>query len=123
MPQIYGWGTADENPTGLGPFMVMEYIEHERTMSEALKDASLEIDEPHILDPNITEAKLEFLYRQIANILLQLSTLTFPRIGSLDQDADGHISVSGKQLTMNMNNVVEFTNNVPLSILRAQPHN
>lgn len=123
VPEIYGWGTADENPTGLGPFMVMEYIEHERTLSEALKDPSLEIDDPHILDPSIAESKLEFLYGQMAKILLQLSTLTFPRIGSLDQDADGHISVSGRSLAMNINSVVEFTNNIPLSILAAEPLN
>ena len=101
----------------------MEYIEHERTLSAALNDPSLGIDEPHILNPNIAEQKLEFLYGQMANILLQLSTLTFPRIGSLDQDADGQISVSGRPLTMNMNNVVEFTNNIPLSILPTQPQN
>lgn len=75
VPKIYGWGTADENPTGLGPFMVMEYIEYERTLSEALKDPSLEIDDPHILDPNIAEAKVEFLYGQIT--WLSLPT-TFP---------------------------------------------
>lgn len=123
VPKVYGWGTANDNPTGLGPFKIIEYIDHERTLSEALKDPSLEIDDPHILDPNISEPKLEFLYGQMANILLQLSTLTLPRIGSLDQDADEQISVSGRPLTMNMNNVVEFTNNIPLSILPTQPQN
>ncbi|OBT72279.1 hypothetical protein VF21_07947 [Pseudogymnoascus sp. 05NY08] len=70
VPEIYGWGTADENPTGLGPFMIIEYIEHERTLSEALKDPSIDFHDPHILDPNITEPKLKFLYGQMANILL-----------------------------------------------------
>lgn len=102
--------------------MIMGYIKHERTLSAALNGPSLGIDDPHILDPNITEPKLEFLYGQMANILLQLSTLTFPRIGSLDEDADGQISVSGRPLTMNMNNVVEFTN-IPPSILPTKPEN
>jgi hypothetical protein len=58
VPKIYGWGTAEENPTGLGPFMIMEYIEHERTLSEALKDPALGPKDPHILDPNIDEQSL-----------------------------------------------------------------
>lgn len=109
LPKIYHFGTAAENPVGLGPFIIMEYIEHERTMSEALKDPALEPDEDHVLDPNISEQKLEFLYGQMANIVLQLSTLTFPRIGSLVQDVDGNFSVSGRPLIQNMNSLVEFT--------------
>ncbi|OBT57307.1 hypothetical protein VE04_01731 [Pseudogymnoascus sp. 24MN13] len=99
VPKIYGWGTAEENPTGLGPFMIIEYIEHSRTLSDALKDPTLGPKEEPVLDPNIDEQKLSFLYGQMANILLQLSTLSFPRIGSLDQDANGNISVSDMHLT------------------------
>lgn len=102
--------------------MIIEYIEHSRTLSEALNDPTLEPKEDHILDPNIDEQKLEYLYGQMANIVLQLSTLTFPRIGSLDVDANGHISVSGRPITMNMNNLVEHTN-IPPSILPTHPHN
>lgn len=83
VPTIYHWGTAADNPTGLGPFIIMEYIEHEMTMSDALTDPALEPGDPHVLDPSVSEQKLEVLYRQMANVLLQLSTLTFPRIGSL----------------------------------------
>jgi hypothetical protein len=109
IPKIYGWGTAEENPPGLGPFMILEYIEHSRTLSEAMNDPTLELKDRHVLDPNIDEQKLSFLYSQMANILLQLSVLTFPRIGSLDRDDSGHISVSGGPITMNMNNLVEHT--------------
>ncbi|KAI3321625.1 phosphotransferase family protein [Xylariaceae sp. AK1471] len=114
VPKIYHFGTAAENPTGLGPFIIMDYIEHERTMSEALKDPALEPDESHVLDPNISEQKLEFLYRQMANIVLQLSTVTFPRIGSLVEDKDGHFSVSGRPLIQNMNSLLEFTGMNPM---------
>lgn len=35
------------------------------------------------LDPNIDETKLEFLYGQVADILLELARPSFDRIGSL----------------------------------------
>ncbi len=61
MPNIYYFGATAENPTGLKPFIIMDSVEHERTMSEALRD--LESDESHVLAPNIGEQKLEVLYK------------------------------------------------------------
>ncbi|KAI0457333.1 phosphotransferase family protein [Xylaria acuta] len=108
MPKIYHFGTAAENPTGLGPFIIMDYIEHERTMSEALKDPALEPEERHVLDPNISAQMLKFLYGQMVNILLQLSTVTFPRIGSLDENKNGPFSVSGRPLVQGMNSLLDL---------------
>ncbi|KAI1800111.1 kinase-like domain-containing protein [Daldinia bambusicola] len=121
VPKMYHFGTAAENPIGLGPFMIMEYIEHERTLSEALKDPSLKPDESHVLDPKIDEDRLEFLYGQMANIVLQLSTLSFPRIGSLDQQEGGEISISGRPLIQNMNSLLEFTG-VASTLLPSRPY-
>lgn len=111
--KVYHYGTAAENPTGLGPFIIMDYTEHERTMSEALNDPVINSSESHVLDPNVSTEKLEVLYRQMANIVLQLSTLTFDRIGSLVQDEVGGFHVSGRPLTMNMNSILEFTEAPP----------
>ncbi|EFY97498.1 aminoglycoside 3'-phosphotransferase/choline kinase domain protein [Metarhizium robertsii] len=121
VPKIYHYGTAAENPTGLGPFIIMDYIEHDRTLSHALNDPDLEPDDSHVLDANISDQKLEFLYRQMANIVLQLSTLSFPRIGSLVQDEDGFLSISGRPLIQNMNSLVEFAGVVP-SLLPSQQY-
>lgn len=41
----------------------MDYIEHDRTLSYALNDPDLEPDNSHVLDANISDQKLEFLYR------------------------------------------------------------
>ncbi|KAI0472601.1 hypothetical protein GGR56DRAFT_651102 [Xylariaceae sp. FL0804] len=114
--KVYHYGTAAENPTGLGPFIIMDYTEHERTMSEALNDPVINSSESHVLDPDVSTEKLEVLYRQMANIILQLSTLTFDLIGSLVQGEDGGFHVSGRPLTMNMNSILEFTE-APLSLL------
>lgn len=116
VPRVYQYGTAAENPTGLGPFIIMEHIDHDQTLSHALNDPSRGIGERHRLDPDISEEKLEFLYRQMATIVLQLSTLTFPRIGSLVEDDNGVISVEGRPLIQNMNSLVDHAR-VPPCVL------
>src|SRR5688572_23250300 len=83
VPRVYHCGSAAENPTGLGPFIIMDYVEHHHNMSRELLDSTWPPDQRPMLDPNITEEKLEKLYRQMANILLQLHNLRFLRIGSL----------------------------------------
>ncbi|KAH1546657.1 hypothetical protein KXX57_003302 [Aspergillus fumigatus] len=77
-----------ESPLGLGPFIIMEYIDHVMDLSDVLNTPGVAIKDCPILDPNIDEAKLELLYGQFADILLQLSTLRLPRIGSLAQIDD-----------------------------------
>ncbi|KAH7308663.1 phosphotransferase family protein [Stachybotrys elegans] len=117
VPRVYCHGTAKDNPTGLGPFIIMDYIEHHQNMSRALLDPKRDIDERPVLDPNITEEKLEYLYSQMADILLQLSHLQFPRIGSLIEDPrDGSVFVGGRPLTANMNDISIHTN-APPSVL------
>lgn len=96
----------------------MEYVEHERTLSHALNDPLLGPAESHSLDPNISESNLRSLCRQMANILLQLSALSFSRIGSLIQDKQGQFSVSGRPLMQNINSLLEFTNS-PACLLPA----
>ncbi|KAK7979941.1 Isopenicillin N epimerase component 2 [Apiospora arundinis] len=106
-----------ENPTGLGPFIIMDYIDHHQNISRELLDPS-RLDERSILDPNIDEKKLELMYAQMANILLQLSNLSFPRGGSLVMDKDGSspASVVGRPLISNMAHLVVHTN-APVSVL------
>lgn len=122
VPHIYHHGTAAENPTGLGPFIIMDYIDHHQNMSRALLDPNRPIDARPVLDPNITEEKLELLYGQMANILLQLSKLKFPRIGSLLESGDKtSASIGGRPLTANMNNIAIHTS-APASILPNQTY-
>lgn len=120
MPHIYHYRTAAENPTGLGPFIIMDYIEHHQNMSRALLNPARPIEAHPELDPNITEEKLELLYGQMANILLQLSKLKFLRIGSLLENNDKtSASVGGRPLIANMNDIAMHTS-APASILPNQ---
>lgn len=80
VPEVYGWGTAAENPTGYGPFIVMEYIEHTKCLEHIITD---EIDSAkgngRQKDP--CNKKLIKAYRQMANIMLQFSTIEGSAIG------------------------------------------
>ena len=83
VPFIIHWGTKEESPLGLGPFIIMDYINHDMDMGTALNIQDRDTQDRPVLNPNIEPAKLGMLYRQVADILLQLSTLELPAIGSL----------------------------------------
>ncbi|KAI1753171.1 phosphotransferase family protein [Xylaria castorea] len=122
VPHVYYYGTTADNPIGLGPFIIMDYIEHHQSMTRELLDPKRAANERPILDPDIGEEKLEFLYSQAANILLQLSFLKFPRIGSLVEKEGGiSTSVEGRPLIANMNDLIVHTN-APASILPSQTY-
>ncbi|OBT69567.1 hypothetical protein VE03_00801 [Pseudogymnoascus sp. 23342-1-I1] len=109
VPFVLHWGTKEESPCGLGPFIIMEYVEYDCDNSDALNTLGIPYEERPILDPSIEEDKLRKLYAQIADVLLQLSTLSFPKIGSLTQDdAQNAWSVTGRPLTSNMNEIVQL---------------
>lgn len=53
----------------------MDYIQHETNMYDALNTPGCPKKERGIQDPNINDITLEFLYGQLAGILLQLSKI------------------------------------------------
>ncbi|KAK3302830.1 kinase-like domain-containing protein [Chaetomium strumarium] len=95
VPHVYHWSTADENPLGLGAFIIMDYVHDERSLASVLKDPTAEEPEQY-LDPNIPTDKLERMYRQLASSILELSKLEMPKIGSLH-----------RPLTVDMNELVK----------------
>ncbi|OAA44789.1 Protein kinase-like domain protein [Metarhizium rileyi] len=118
VPFILHWGTREESPLQIGPFIIMEYINHEMSMTAALNTPGLTSDIPPILDPNIDEAKLELLYRQVASILLQLSKLEHPLIGALEEKGECLWEVTKRPLSMPMNELVR-TGTLPRAKLPA----
>ncbi|KAI8950611.1 hypothetical protein F4801DRAFT_579291 [Xylaria longipes] len=109
VPKIYHFGTAAENPTGLGPFIIMDYIEHDRTISKALKDPALKPEESHALDPNIkfTGMTLPLLpfqpysisdewYSALAD--MHLAQLVFQHNGAVDDEDDAWDKYVARQL-------------------------
>ncbi|KAJ6013385.1 Aminoglycoside phosphotransferase [Penicillium herquei] len=106
VPKISGWGERSESPEKLGPFIIMGYIDHERSMSDALEPpGSQERNRPE-LNPDISVRQLRFLYRELANIVFSLSTLSANRIGSLKQTGRSVWEVAYRPLSLSMNEVV-----------------
>lgn len=107
VPFVLHWGTQDESPLGIGPFIIMDYVNHEMDMIEALNTPGIDTftDRP-ILNPNVNEATLEMLYGQVAKILLQLSKLELPLIGALEETKEWSWEVTRRPLSLPMNELV-----------------
>ncbi|KAH8812442.1 hypothetical protein F5884DRAFT_669956, partial [Xylogone sp. PMI_703] len=110
VPFILHHCMTDESPFGLGPFIIMEYIERVYDLVDALNTPGLTLQDRPILDPNIHPDRLEFVYGQIADILLQLSKLSFSRIRSPFEVGESSWSVTERPLTMNMSELVQLGN-------------
>ncbi|KAH7309056.1 kinase-like domain-containing protein [Stachybotrys elegans] len=107
IPRVLSWGLAAESPQQLGPFIIMDYIEG-TLLSNVLKQSTESDQGAMILDPSIDNSVLTNIYLQIADYLLQLSRLTFPRIGAISKHGDGW-SVANRPLTYNMNELATVT--------------
>ncbi|KFY77174.1 hypothetical protein V499_03379 [Pseudogymnoascus sp. VKM F-103] len=78
-------------------------------MRDALNTPGIPYEERPILDPSIDGEKPRGLYGQVADVLLQLSMLSFLKIGSLAQVDDGDTwSVTERPLSSNMNEIVQL---------------
>lgn len=81
VPRVQAWGLAASNPLGLGPFIMMDFI-NGVSLSDLLQGRNA--DRPsRVMREDISESDIEVIYRQMANFLLQLFKLDFDRIGSL----------------------------------------
>jgi len=81
VPKVHAWGFAASNSLGLGPFIMMEFI-NDVSLGDLLRDPNAERPS-RVTREDISESDIEVIYRQMANFLLQLFELDFDRIGSL----------------------------------------
>jgi len=110
VPFVLHHGTAEECPGSLGPFIIMEWVEHAETLSSALNIPGLSPKERPLLHPGIPQERLEFVYEQISDILLQLSALTFDKIGTPIEVKSDEWAVSERMLSFDMNELVQLAN-------------
>lgn len=103
VPRVYHWGTATDNPTGLDlPFMVIEYIPHAYDLGTLLAEPGL-VQRPDLKgDASLIK---EYLFRQLANMHIQLSQLHSQSISALDVVEDRTI-ISGAPKTFLLNNQI-----------------
>jgi hypothetical protein len=105
----------------LGPFVIMQRVESSRSLSGRTTRPSDDPSETHVLNPDIPETTLQDLWTKVAHCLLQLSRLTFPRIGALVQvdGDDGSYEVAGRPLSHNMTDMIRLAN-IPRAVLPAK---
>jgi hypothetical protein len=83
IPLVFHHGSREESPGGLGPFIILGWVENNGDLVDVMNTPGLTLEDTPLFNMNIDEAKLEHLYLQVADILLQLSQCEFPAIGSL----------------------------------------
>ncbi|KAK2042445.1 hypothetical protein LZ31DRAFT_623523 [Colletotrichum somersetense] len=106
VPLVRDWGLTEDSPQHLGPFIIMDLVEGQ-DLSDLLQQPNENKEDPIVLDPDIDNAKLDFVYEQIAGFMLELSRLSFSRIGAISQNAmSGQWEVTRRPLTYDMNEVV-----------------
>lgn len=86
----------------------MDYVKHATGMYDLLNTPGCPSAQRGILDPNINEAKLQALYGEVAVVLLQISQLSLPPIGSLGQIDDFTLKVASRLLSRPMNDLIRL---------------
>lgn len=91
----------------------MDYINHEFDFIDALNIPGRSRQERPIMNPDISSERLELVYSQMADILLQLSRHSFSEIGCIskaneDDEFDDRWVVKHRPLTFNMNELVQL---------------
>ncbi|KAJ5646083.1 phosphotransferase family protein [Penicillium lividum] len=118
VPFIFQWGTQEKSLDALGPVMVMEYMDHDRTMSDVSRNPRFpdHFHFPPILDNNVQIEVLERMYRHLADITLQLYMNSFLCVGSLDHVDDFTWEATKRPLSLQINDMA-LNSNLPESQL------
>lgn len=102
--------------SNLGPFIIMQRQDSKGSISARLTQPSEDPSSPHVLDPNASDSTLDSIWGKVTHCLLQLSQLTFPKIGSLVRTKEATYEVAGRPLSHNMAGMVRLAN-IPRCIL------
>jgi hypothetical protein len=96
IPKVITYGIAEGNFTGLGPFIIMEFVKGER-----LDEVLYQDDE---IKPELEQPTLNFIYRQMAQIYLELNCHDFDRVGGLSVSLNNQSwHIESAPLTLKMN--------------------
>ncbi|KFY70604.1 hypothetical protein V498_10302, partial [Pseudogymnoascus sp. VKM F-4517 (FW-2822)] len=109
VPTVIAYGMADDNPTGLGPFIITTFI-NGTLLGEMLKADSVDEQGDKVLRSDMPDSTLEVVYRQIADIILELAEHDFDQIGSLSVHDDDTWSIGSAPLTLNSNELARCGN-------------
>jgi len=122
VPRITSWGLAEESPQKLGPFIIMDRIEGV-SLTSLLRQPINEGEEDIVMmRDDIDVDKLDFVYEQLAEFIVELSRLEFDAIGAITKDADSNKwSATERPFTYNMNEMAVTVLNFPLDTFPTSP--
>jgi aminoglycoside phosphotransferase (APT) family kinase protein len=105
VPKVRAWGLAAINPLDLGPFIMMDFVEGV-SLSDILRNPA---EWPsRLMREDISDSDVEFIYRQMANFLLQLFKSDFDQIGSLPlPGAEAASPASRRPLTFKAHSILQ----------------
>jgi hypothetical protein len=107
VPRVLFHGVSNPD-SDIGPYMIIQKVENCNDISEVLHIPNEnDVDENHMLNPDISEDVLESFYTKIAVHLLQLFKPSFPRIGALAEIGENTFEVAGRPITQNMNSMLQ----------------
>jgi len=106
VPRVQAWGSTASNLLGLGPFIIMDFIDG-INVSDLLKDPNAERP-TRLMKEDISNSDIEVIYKQLANFMLQLFELDFERIGSLPSPtAKAQSPMSTRPLTFKAHSILQ----------------
>lgn len=76
VPKVLAWGLSKDNPLGLGPFIMTQYVP-----GISLGSILNAPGEEHRIMGEVDNDKLDKIFRQVCRFQLMLARLDFPRIG------------------------------------------
>ncbi len=68
VPRVWAWGVAASNPLGLGPFIIMDFIDGVN-LGDLLEDPNAR-NAKRPMREDISDGDIEAIYRQFANFML-----------------------------------------------------
>ncbi|KAG9197456.1 hypothetical protein G6514_001553 [Epicoccum nigrum] len=101
VPRVVSWGLTKDSPAQLGPFMIMDFV------GENARDEV-------VLGSDVDDTKLDYIYEQLADYMLQLSRLDFTTIGAITKNSSSNKwDASARPLTYNMNELRTVVSKFP----------
>ena len=96
IPRVVSWGTNEDSPQHLGPFIIMDYVDG-ISLATILKQPTETEQDEVILATNVDDTKLNYVYEQLADYMVQLSQLDFSTIGALSKDSSSNAWIANER--------------------------
>lgn len=83
VPVVRAWGYSNDNPLGLGRFLLMDFIPG-TSLGNVFMDS-----QSGLLKEDLRDDDIESIYRQMARFMLELFQIIFDKIGSIPTPQTG----------------------------------